>query len=91
VVRYCDGWMPIPLRAPDLIAQVADLRQRAARAGRDPGSISVSLYGAPADDALLQQYRAAGIDRIVFGLPPAGRDTVLPLMDRYAAVARRFA
>jgi hypothetical protein len=27
---------------------------------------------------------------VSFGLPPAGRDKVLPLMDRYAAVVRQL-
>lgn len=89
VVDYCDGWMPIPVRAGDIAAEIRDLRERAARAGRDPQSISVTLFGAPADESALQQYRAAGVDRIAFGLPPAGREKVLPLLDRYAAFVKK--
>jgi len=86
VVRYCDGWMPIPIRARGLADEIKDLHARATAAGRDPGSISITLYGVPADADRLRAFIAAGAHRLVFGLPPAGREVVLPLLDRYAAV-----
>jgi probable F420-dependent oxidoreductase len=90
VVDYCDGWMPIGGRAAALLADLQRLRQLAEQKGRDPRTVSVTVFGAPADAAVLEQYRAAGIERVSFGLPPAGRDKVLPLMDRYAAVVRQL-
>ena len=90
VVEYCDGWMPIGGRATELLADVQRLRQLAEQKGRDPRTVSVTVFGAPADPAVLAQYRAAGVERVSFGLPPADRDKVLPLMDRYAAVARQL-
>ena len=89
VVDYCDGWLPIPVRAGDLIARIADLRQVAEKAGRDPKSIAIATYGGPPDDAIVQQYREAGVDHYIFGLPPAGRDAVLRLLDRYAEFVRK--
>jgi probable F420-dependent oxidoreductase len=83
VIKYCDGWLPIPVRAGDLVAQIKDLRRRAEKAGRDPKSIAIATYGGPPDDAIVQQYRDAGVDHYIFGLPPAGRDTVMGLLDRY--------
>ena len=90
VVEYCDGWMPIGGRATELLADVQRLRQLAEQKGRDPRTVSVTVFGAPADPAVLAQYRAAGVERVSFGLPPADRDKVLPLMDRYTAVARQL-
>ena len=90
VVEYCDGWMPIGGRATELLADMQRLRQLAEQKGRDPRTVSVTVFGAPADPAVLAQYRAAGVERVSFGLPPAGRDKVLPLMDRYAAVVRQL-
>ncbi len=90
VVNYCDGWLPIPIRAGDLAPQIQDLHRRAEKAGRDPKSISIATYGSPADADILRQQRDAGVDHITFGLPPAGRDKVLPLMDRYAEVMRKL-
>src|SRR5262249_4883427 len=87
VARYCDGWLPIPVRAGAFAESLADLRQRASAHGRDPSSISVSLYGVPPDVDALRSYASAGAQRAVFGLPSAGRETVLPLLDRYRAVA----
>jgi probable F420-dependent oxidoreductase len=90
IVEYGDGWLPLPARAGDLAAGVADLRQRAEQAGRDPRSITVSVYGATPEEAALRQYEKAGAERAVFSLPPADRDTVLPLLDRYAKLAQAF-
>jgi len=89
VVDYCDGWIPILTRAGDLVTQIKELRQRAEKAGRDPKSISIATYGGPRDEAVVQQYRDAEVDHYIFGLPPAGRDTVLRLLDRYVEFVRK--
>jgi probable F420-dependent oxidoreductase len=91
VVDYCDGWIPIGVRAGDLMADIATLRRLASERGRDPDTISVNVYGAPADRDTLAQLRDAGVTRAVFGLPPAAADKVLPLLDRYAEVAASLA
>jgi probable F420-dependent oxidoreductase len=88
VVRYCDGWMPIPVRAGGLADEIKDLRARAAAAGRDPASIAVVLYAVPADAEALRGFAAAGVQRAIFSVPPRERDKVLPLLDRYAAVVK---
>jgi probable F420-dependent oxidoreductase len=88
VVDYCDGWLPIAARAGDLVAEIGELRRRASARGRDPASISVSVYGAAPDVDVLRRYRDAGVDRAIFWLPPAGSETILPLLDGCAAVAR---
>ncbi|MBI4734877.1 MAG: LLM class flavin-dependent oxidoreductase, partial [candidate division NC10 bacterium] len=83
VVDYCDGWLPIAARAGDLVAGIADLRQSAEKAGRDPRSISVTVYGGNPEEGAVRGYEKAGADRVVFPLPSADRDTVLPILDRY--------
>jgi len=90
VVRYCDGWMQIPARASDLKADILELRRLAEQAGRDPDAITVTLYGTPADPEALYAYARAGAHRALFGLPSAGPDIVLPLLDSYAATAKRL-
>ena len=89
VVDYCDGWLPIPART-DLVASIADLRACAEKSGRDPRSISVTVFGAQADERGIEAYRTAGVERVCFSLPAANREKVLPLLDRYADVARRL-
>jgi probable F420-dependent oxidoreductase len=91
VVEFCDGWMPIGIRAGNIIEGIRDMRQRAEKAGRDPRSISVTIFGTPADPDAIAQYREAGVERVTFGLPPASREKVLPLMDKYADFMRKNA
>jgi probable F420-dependent oxidoreductase len=88
VVEFCDGWMPIGFRAPGIVAKIPALREAAAKAGRDPKSISVSIFGVKPDRAAVDQLAAAGADRVVFMAPSEPRDKVLPLLDTYAAVGR---
>jgi probable F420-dependent oxidoreductase len=91
VVDYCDGWIPIGVRAGDLKASLDELHRVAREKGRDPRSISVSVYGTPADPDALRRIRDLGVSRAIFALPPKGRDDVLPLLDRYAAARRELA
>lgn len=88
VVTYCDGWIPIGVRGGDLPAEIANLRRLATERGRDPSSISINVYGTAADPDNLRHLRDLGVTRAIFGLPPAGPDKVLPLLDRYAGVVR---
>ncbi len=87
VVEYCDGWIPIGVRAGALTEEIAAFHRLARERGRDPATISVNVYGAPADRDTLATLRDGGVTRAIFGLPPAGPDKVLPLLDRYAEVA----
>src|SRR5215470_1310361 len=91
VVDFCDGWMPIGIRASNVLEGIHDLHRRAEKAGRDPKTISLTIFGAPADESVIEQYRDAGVQRITFGLPPAERDKALRTMDRYAELVRKQA
>ena len=88
VVDYCDGWIPIGVRAGDLQGSIDELHRVAREQGRDPRSISISLYGAPRDPDALRRLRDLGVARAVFALPSKDRDQVLPLLDGYAAAMR---
>jgi probable F420-dependent oxidoreductase len=91
VVDYCDGWLPIGARAGDLYDEIELLRRLAAEKGRDPATLSISVYGVPMALDALERLRAAGVTRAIFALPSAGEDVVLPLLDRAAALARTLA
>jgi len=88
VVDYCDGWLPIGARSGDIAAGVAELHRLAAEKGRDPRTLSVSVYGTPMDGDAVERLASTGVDRIIFALPSADADTVLRLLDRGATVAR---
>ncbi len=83
IAEFCDGWMPIAGRHP-LIDQLDDLRAACEAVGRDPETVELGQFATPARPEALEELAAAGVSRAVFGLPPAGADTVLPLLDRYA-------
>jgi probable F420-dependent oxidoreductase len=84
VIEFCDGWMPLGYRPINMSQKLADLRQKAEKAGRDWKSISISVFGANPQPATIDELAKAGVERVVFMLPAAPRDTVLPIMDKYA-------
>ncbi len=87
VVEYCDGWMPIsgrPTQGPSLPEKIAMLKRQAQEAGRDPDTISISVFGARPDPDLVARMDAAGADRLIFALPSAEKAEVLPLIDECA-------
>jgi probable F420-dependent oxidoreductase len=87
VVRYGDGWMPVGRRA-DFKSRIDELNQLAAAAGR--GQIPVTIFGAPAKPDIIEQYAEAGATGVIFSLPSAPADEVLPILEQQAAVAQRF-
>jgi probable F420-dependent oxidoreductase len=84
VVEFADGWMPISRPGQNPVAKISALRQRAERAGRNPKTISVTIFFAKPDKAALDGLRAAGVDRAIFGVPSESPDKILPMLDAYA-------
>jgi len=88
VVDFCDGWMPIPgLKGEDITAGAADLRERAKKAGRDPRSISITVFWAPTERATIDAWEQADIERVIFGLPAAEPDEMWKRLDELARFA----
>ncbi len=91
-IRYGDGWCPIggrPGSSPtDVLAQ---FRQMAEAAGRDPQSLPVTLFGVAEDADRLARCRDQGVARVVVMLPSENRDKILPTLDRWAGLIRRTA
>ncbi len=44
--------------------------------------------GVKPDEAALDDYAAAGVTRVIFGLPTAGHELVLRALDEYAKLIR---
>jgi probable F420-dependent oxidoreductase len=89
-IRYGDGWMPIDGRGDDLAVLAGEFREAVSAAGRDPASMEMSVFGAGPDADQLARYAAAGIDRAVFGVPPAEADDVSGLLDLYAELGSKL-
>jgi probable F420-dependent oxidoreductase len=88
VIEFADGWMPLARQGRNPVAKIPELYARAEKAGRDPKSISVTIFFAKPDKASVDVLRSAGVERAIFGLPSAGREAVLPILDSYAGVMR---
>jgi alkanesulfonate monooxygenase SsuD/methylene tetrahydromethanopterin reductase-like flavin-dependent oxidoreductase (luciferase family) len=84
VVEYCDGWLPRFRPDFDAKNQVARLRRAAEAAGRDFGTLSITVFRPPPDAATLAAFREAGIQRVLLEVPDLGRDEILRVLDGYA-------
>ena len=87
VVEFCDGWLPRAARGFDAKTGIERLHRMASAAGRDPATLSVTVFGAPADPAVLAEYRQAGIERALLELPDLTRDEILRVIDKNAPLA----
>ena len=91
VVDLCDGWIPVETAIDDMPAAIADLHDKARAAGRDPASIPISFFLVHAPRmGRLARYKELGAVRTVVRAPTAGREEVLPFLDKYAEVARQL-
>ena len=84
IAEYADGWIPIGGRG--LGETVPELRARVEEAGRDASDLEIVPVAVVPDHGKLDHYQEVGATECVFGLPSAGRDDVLPLLDKYAAL-----
>ena len=82
VVDFCDGWMPLAFLSDDLMAEYADLEQRAIRAGRDLDSISVTIWGPQPDRPALEPYAERGFDRVILHLPSTDREKTFRILEK---------
>ena len=65
VVAHADGWLPNRVTAADVEDSRAKLDAMAAEVGRDPKSITISVFGQAPDRNLVQSLLNAGADRVV--------------------------
>ena len=91
-IRYGNGWIP---RADALEHEgvgrvIKAFRALAVEAGRDPDGLPISIFRVPEDLVKLRFCQDIGVDRVVFSLPAAREDTILPILDRWAEVAREL-
>ena len=57
--------------------------------GATPPALPITVFGVAQDADLIKKYRDAGVARIIFQLPAAKADEVLPLLDKCAGVIRQ--
>jgi probable F420-dependent oxidoreductase len=86
VLEFCYGWMPVAGRMGNFVEKFATLQKRAKEAGRGP--IPVTAFMPKPDRAVLDPLEAAGVERVVLGVPSETSDKVLPLLDAYTKLMR---
>jgi probable F420-dependent oxidoreductase len=89
-VRYGDGWMPqvTATSSTPLTDLIPRFRQMAAEAGRDPNGFDISIGGQSEDIDLIKRYQDLGVNRVSVSLLSEKADTILPVLDRWAAIIR---
>ena len=65
VVAHADGWLPNRVTAADVEDGRAKLDAMAAEVGRDPKSITISVFGQAPERDLVQSLLNAGADRVI--------------------------
>ena len=87
IAEYCDGWLPIAGQDKGHLQKIEEaLKAR----GRKASDITLAMFGVPPDEDFVDKKLAEGFNHLVFGLPPAGEEVILPMLDRYAEIARRY-
>lgn len=69
IVDHADGWLPNRVTPAEVEISRGELDTLAKEVGRDPKSISISVYGQEPDRALVQALLNAGADRVVVRPP----------------------
>ncbi len=90
IVAWGDGWLPNRVTPEQVRESRATLDTLAKEAGRDPASLSISVYGQPADRDLITRFFQAGADRVVVRPPTAKSESEMAAeLERLAAAVLR--
>ncbi len=65
VINVADGWLPNRVTPAQVVESRAKLDAMAAEVGRDPASITISVYGQEPDGTVVQSLLNAGANRVV--------------------------
>lgn len=84
IAEYSDGW--IPIGGAGLSQSIPQLRDTVAEAGRDPSTLEIVPFGSIPDHGKLDHFEQIGVTECVFRIPTAGRERVLPVLDKWAAL-----
>ena len=90
-VRYGNGWIPIAGRGEfDPHGWVKERDIACEKIERDPSEVEISIYGAPNNPKVIEELLDAGINRVVFGLPPEGTAPVMKILDELTELKENF-
>lgn len=92
IVEMADGWMPVKGRAThptieEIEAGIKFLNEKSAEVGRP---FITDVLDVNVDLDTISRYRDMGVNRFLFGAPPAPPEEVLRKLDTWAEVAARI-
>jgi probable F420-dependent oxidoreductase len=87
IIDYCDGWLPRP-RGFDPVQGAQRLNKMAQEKGRDPKTLSITVFAAPPKADVLESYKKAGIQGALLAAPDGTRDEILRQLDEWAPLAK---
>ena len=97
IADYGDGWMPIFQDAKRRSAsggtdysQGIENTKAAWRSAERVGEPDFSIFGVAHERKAVEELISIGFSRIIFGLPSANADTVLPMVEKLATIAHEF-
>jgi probable F420-dependent oxidoreductase len=102
VAEYCDGWIPVDATyvgggaSADPAGGIEAIKSEAAQSGRSTDKFDFTVLTAyemaPVGglEARIRELLKLGFNRVVFLVPPASPDEQRPVLDRYAALIRKF-
>jgi probable F420-dependent oxidoreductase len=90
-IRYGDGWIPQASRGSysEIADMIPEFRKMATEAGRDPKSIDITVWFPKQDKDLMKRYQDLGVSRVVFNVESEKSDTILPVIDSWAALMQQ--
>jgi probable F420-dependent oxidoreductase len=90
VIEFCDGWLPIVRGQvpPGLGDKITDIKRKAEAAGRDPASISISVFQAAPEREAVEQFERWGAERVIFNVPCRSPEEVWPVIEQCARLVR---
>ena len=87
VAEYADGWMPIGgIRT----AQLEELKRECDAHERRIEDITLALFGGMPDVESVKGRIGQGFDTVIFNVPSAPADDVLPMLDNYAKIVQQI-
>ena len=97
IAEYGDGWFPLFQDARrigaggaiDYAEGIAKTREAWDRQGREGGP-DFTIFGVAPETEVVDHLIDIGFTRIIFGLPSADADTVLPLVEKLAAFSHNY-
>ena len=84
VVAWGDGWMPTRATPAEVEKGRAVLDELATAAGRDPKSLDITVFGQASDPGMVQEFAAAGANRVIVRLANTTNNDALTELEQMA-------